>query len=353
MAKTRIEWIDILKGIMLMFICFSHFGYKPEAINVLTMPTGAVWVPCFFFLSGILFNAEKYPKFSDYLIAKTKTLLLPYLVFFFIFLFFDWNLYRDTTGTLKIAAFALLDGNGPPKASPLWFVSTLYFLSLLYYVINRHCSFVYGKALVLFIFSFLGYLCSKLNINLPFHLDVVMSSVLFFGVAHIFRSELSSYLTFNSWKSRFLGLCVGVILMIISSIISTYNFDAVLGQNRIHNYILFYLTSFTGILSVIILVSATWHMSSRLKLPNAIFKFYQYIARNGLIILAAHCYVIFVVEAFIKTTHKEVSLDLEFYIKLMAILISIYLFFVPFSLNKLYSVLGSVKKTWRESVSIS
>jgi len=72
--KTRVIWIDVLKGFLLIMVCGSHMGMDPFYWK----PINSVFyccVPIFFVVSGFLFSKTKYIKFSTLLSSKLKTLL--------------------------------------------------------------------------------------------------------------------------------------------------------------------------------------------------------------------------------------------------------------------------------------
>jgi acyltransferase len=156
-VKNYVEWIDILKGFLLICICLGHFSNIPDIVSTIISPTNAIRIPCFFFLSGMLFSTNRYNTFLKYSRAKIKALLFPYIALFGLFLVLDWNLYLMPCETLKIALQSLLFGDGPPKASPLWFVSTLFSLSILYFLIDNLFRNKYIKILILYALSGIGY----------------------------------------------------------------------------------------------------------------------------------------------------------------------------------------------------
>jgi fucose 4-O-acetylase-like acetyltransferase len=134
-TASRIEWIDLLKGYLLICICFSHFGYLPFIFKYLIYPTGSIYVPSFFILSGILYNDVKYASFKHFFISKAKTLFVPYIFLFFLFILLDWNIYINTSKTIIQIIKAITFAEGPPKAAPLWFVMKLFIINLFYYQI--------------------------------------------------------------------------------------------------------------------------------------------------------------------------------------------------------------------------
>ena len=69
--KTRIGWIDFIKGIAILELVIFHFGVLPWLISP---------VPIFFFLSGFFFSDSK--PFGVFFKQKAKALMLPFLFFY-------------------------------------------------------------------------------------------------------------------------------------------------------------------------------------------------------------------------------------------------------------------------------
>lgn len=349
-SRQRIEWIDVLKGLLLIFICLSHFGNIPSGIIFFVKPTGNVWVPCFFFLSGMLFSTQKYPRFIDYFKSKTKTLLIPYIFLSVLFVLLDWNLYLHTHTCLSESFISIGMGTGSPKASPLWFVLTLYEVSILCYLINK-CKNISIKILFIILSSLCGWACFILNMKLPLNLDVALSATLFYGIGNIFRNT-SIYINLNLMINNMIKnvYLYGIILVLffISFISAYYNPGAVLGQNIIKNYFLFIISSFSGIIAVILLTYVLWNINTM----NRLFKILIYTARNALPILASHCYIIIFVSNIVKSINNGVPLYLEFGIKLTTLVVSLYFFLVPFFCNKLYFLMGQKKQSWKHLLTL-
>lgn len=77
--QKRIEWIDVLKGIAIIFVFMGHQvgrtnGDVPKAIGVWIY---SFHIPLFFFLSGVTFSIDKYKNFLHFFWTKCKTILLP------------------------------------------------------------------------------------------------------------------------------------------------------------------------------------------------------------------------------------------------------------------------------------
>ncbi len=339
--EGRSEWIDILKGFLLLCIVFSHFGYVPAPIAFVIKPTGDVWVPAFFFLSGLLFNENRYTRFEDFLNSRFKSLLLPYLFFFFTFLLLDWNLYLKTESTLITALVSLFNAGGPPKESPLWFLISLFEISVIYYFIAQYFKNVIRRLALVFASTLVGYFMYLYGVHPPFGIDVLLSGLTFYGVGHLLNGYISRLI--DNLNGYIKWILVATLLAIVSGFAASYNPDTVLGQNRINNFYLFYLTSICGTLSAITFSVILWNSLKRYCLAIKVFNFFRYIAIQGLPVLATHVYIIIVVDNFLKVFGFPHNSLAGFIFKTLAIALLIYFFIVPFVYNKLNFVFGKNK----------
>ena len=89
-SSSRIEWIDIAKGIGIVLVTFGHlrngdgYGVWLPALNLTIEIIYLFHMPLFFFLGGLTFSAHV--GFKDFLIKKARTLLIPYYFFSLYFL---------------------------------------------------------------------------------------------------------------------------------------------------------------------------------------------------------------------------------------------------------------------------
>lgn len=59
---SRINWIDELKGFILILVCLGHTNINiPFLGGNLIVMLSAIRMPTFFFLSGLLFSTRRYP----------------------------------------------------------------------------------------------------------------------------------------------------------------------------------------------------------------------------------------------------------------------------------------------------
>ena len=199
MIQQRIYWIDNLKGFILLLVCFSHLGLFP---NICDFFKGAR-MTSFFFLSGFLFSNRKHTTFTSYFKSKCHSLLIPYFILSFIFAIFPFSLKNDSTfasiwihnfnlpiiiekyiNTYIINTIDIIQGYSfQDGVAPLWFVYTLFQVSILYYIINK---IIYKHIKIAIIIGCLciGWYCNIYSISLPFHLNTMFTSLFFYGLGH-------------------------------------------------------------------------------------------------------------------------------------------------------------------------
>jgi fucose 4-O-acetylase-like acetyltransferase len=340
MQNSRIQYIDFLKGFLLLCICFSHFGFLPLMFNYLIIPTGSIYVPVFFLISGLLFNENI--AFVTSLNKKFKTLFIPYIFLFVVFVVLDWNIYLKTSETLSSILNALLWAEGPPKASPIWFMFKLFEVNLLYYLITYTHSNKYIRFILILLCSLLGYLFYVYSIKLPFGFDVILSSILLFGVGHLGKKYFTEFLIYLNKKSWLYNFLVFIFLFSVSILFDRHNSYGVLAQNKIHNYFLFHFASITGGIALFILSNFLSVRFSINKVYKLIFSFFKYLADNALPILGTHVFIIIIIDLILKRLDIFTQ-NQGFLLKCFCIVIITFCFIVPFLHNKFYFIFGKNK----------
>ncbi len=88
--RSRIEWVDVAKGLGIILVSFGHLRNGDgqsvwlPALNPLISAIYLFHMPLFFFLAGITFSGRG--SFAEFIKRKAKTLLVPYFVFSLYFL---------------------------------------------------------------------------------------------------------------------------------------------------------------------------------------------------------------------------------------------------------------------------
>ena len=86
MEKTKVSgrkgWIDVLKGVLILFVIFGHTTTNSVVQNWLS----SFYMPCFFILSGWLMKKEG--EAGLFIRKKIKGILFPYFCFALIWVLF-------------------------------------------------------------------------------------------------------------------------------------------------------------------------------------------------------------------------------------------------------------------------
>lgn len=108
--KSRLHWIDVLKGIGIIFVMLGHINSKITVVPWIYM----VPAPLFFALSGFIFSTFEIKKnipFKEFLVKRLKSLIVPFI--FFRLILVVWWLIAERR-------FRELD------MGPIWFLPALF-----------------------------------------------------------------------------------------------------------------------------------------------------------------------------------------------------------------------------------
>lgn len=358
----RIDWIDGEKGFVLLLVCLFHI----ELFSFLA----PCRMPIFFFLSGLLYSNRRYPTFSSYLKRKWDTLLKPYILLSFLSIIFYPTLYDGSIlsggaetsfsgylssihipeffilflNKLYIFTIDILSGHSSPTSVGLWFVYSLFQISCIFYIIHKFFS---KSKYCIWLFSLLsigcligGWWMSKYNITAPFKIPTMIT-----GLAFYIMGYLSKPFFFNSSKS----LHINKIILIIIFLFILYNMGNLMVTdiftyrlNQLPNSFLGYaILSIIGIwlVTLIFLVINNYKNPLLSKVIKPFMNCMEFIAENGLIILAVHMWALSWYN-YIFGIYKENNWYV--YIALIWVILITGLL-IPIFNNKLYWAIGKKK----------
>lgn len=190
MNKQRLDYIDILKGIGILMVIFSHSG----AEGWLMSNMGDFFVPLFFIASGYTYkyHGDSYLHlFSN----RAVRLLKPYFFFSFIMLFLyqRFSIY-DILGVFysryclypyhSIDNIFLMGGGNPP----LWFLTSMLSAYIPFLFLMKYQE--KAKYILLF-FALYTFSCQYLPILLPWNLDNACLVAAFMYAGVVLRSDKS------------------------------------------------------------------------------------------------------------------------------------------------------------------
>lgn len=175
----RIEWIDICKAIGIFLVVFAHV----DTTVVSSVYIFGFHMPLFFFLSGLVFNYEKY-TLKTFFKSRFNGLIIPY-VFFYLITYLYWLVIERHVRPLDMTPLqpllGLFYGTGHYTAHNgiLWFLPCLFVVESLFFLICKYCKKSVLIVALILIITLVGFSFEKM---LPWSINVAMTSVQFFAV---------------------------------------------------------------------------------------------------------------------------------------------------------------------------
>lgn len=243
MLTTRIQYIDVCKGIGIIGVILGHLVTYDSYIFKLIF---AVHMPLFFFCSGILFRPQK----------KIRSKILNAFVSPYLFFLLVGVIIYGLTGRLNIdlSFFTALYRGTPNVDSSLWFIVVLGFCCYFFNCLIQ--KYEYKKISVIIIFACLvEFVMSYFDCKwIPLKLECVPIALSFYALGYIANGiSIVERITYYRNKTKWIIFCFCIILYCI---LVHFNSTVNIAIPHIGNPILFYINALIGI-SVIIFISIT------------------------------------------------------------------------------------------------
>ena len=212
--KKREEWLDILRGIAMIFVVIAHTG-APELYAKVYVP---VFMSAFFFASGYTFSERD--CFADFLKHKCKTILVPYFIFgtlnLILAVVIQGDAISDRLYGLLLSRSGLYDD--------LWFITCLFSCELIFYWVVRfskttsggngkkYSAIIWG---ILIIYS-LGHLyINFVGIPLPYQFENALVQMPYMALGMFFRQTKVSIRRVK-WKTIFICALIYLLLVFLT-----------------------------------------------------------------------------------------------------------------------------------------
>ncbi len=191
---SRIHYLDVLKGIGIVFVVFAH-------ANSMRYGSGYLYsfhIALFFFISGLLMNPAKYPSFNRFFVSRIKQLYVPYVVFYLL-CYLYWLMIERSHRTIAVSPWdgwlGLFWGSDNTHwiypAAVLWFVIGLLALELLFYAVIKGTKSWWIRGGLLAALTAIGLLLAKYKLYvLPFSLNNALLAIPFFTTGYLLRKPL-------------------------------------------------------------------------------------------------------------------------------------------------------------------
>jgi fucose 4-O-acetylase-like acetyltransferase len=316
--QNRIGYIDIAKGLGMLTIIWGHICYVSISKSIVY----AFHIPLFFFLSGFVFQKQRYNSFGVFLKKRAKGLLFPYVVFSFV-TWIVWVLYSCLTHSSVESYWMPLLQTFISQGSegylvhnvPLWFVMCLFAVEVLYYFIAKLSDLF--NIIICIILAIVGVWTTRVTFfdfsSLPWSIDVAFMAIPFYTMGnllavHYGHGKISDIVNDNKLVCFLLLLATAFILYQGAS----YNGSASMGHADLgKNPFVFYGTAVCGIVCFMIMCIFLGNLKD-----NKLLMSVKWFGQNSFRVMAIHNpikgVVIVVLAKFIHTTASKISSNIEY-----------------------------------------
>ena len=382
-AMARIGWIDEFKGYVLLLVCLYHVEQSFPQAQMGMLHLSALRMSAFFFISGMLFSTRRFPDFKSYFIHKTRVLLFPYILLSLLFLALDPVLYnfdlfpkapRMTVMNIKPEIATVWDyiywnlakifvaGKSSIGSGPLWFVFTLYSVSLIFYGVQKVTGRIKAPRAATIIIAIAslasGWILYKNHIRLPLGIERDLTVLFFFANGWLCKGAVNKFTMdcFATWARNDVGALRNGTILAAAAIISfvTYACIEIPDPNFsiMNNYLgksfpVFLASSFFGIAGLV----ATFMFADKLPdiAPIRIIKgILRNISRNALVILAVHWYILLVMRLLFREAFNRPGIA---YLAI-PVVATMVIGAIPLFRCRLYKLLGKQPTSARSALSI-
>ncbi len=396
-SKNRIQWIDEYKGFVLLLVCLFHVEQSFKCVDLGMEHLSAMRMSAFFFISGVLFSTRRFCDFKSYAQHKTKVLLLPYIWLSLLFLALDpvvWNFewyprapkmtIMNTVPTIdNVGQYVgwnltkiFVAGKSSIGSGPLWFVFTLYSISLIFFGVQKIAELITQplrrrfstqhvilserseskdpalKKIAVAIFAVAslaaGWALYRNHIRLPLGIERDCTCLAFFAFGWLCKEPIKKLGNVSSMAGT-LGILLGTIaaFVLYTIIDEATPWFSIMNNTLGKNVFRFVGSSLFGIAGLV----GLFQILS--KLPNAlpillIKGILRNISRNALIILAVHWWILLVIRLAFKQEFDKPGIV---YLSI-AIVVAGVIAAIPLFRSKLYKLIGKEKISIRESLDI-
>jgi fucose 4-O-acetylase-like acetyltransferase len=299
-ADSRLEWIDIARGIAILLVMLGHAMSNDNVQHILQ----PFRMPLFYITAGYLFNVRRHcDALGQYLAARCRRMVVPYFFTAFVFFVFsmiinDGILGRHTPAPFKLFLDIFL-GNGAGLNGeayvlrfnlPLWYLACMTSATLLFigqiHLFRKEASRVPLVICSLTVALF-GYLIGR-RLFLPWSFDVAMVAQFFLVIGFLLRENKASFSDrrlFLCLAGAYLGLCLN---------------NNVLDMNRrqFHDFGELFVAGLAGTYMLYYLAHQLAVQASGRAVAARMAAFFRFFGRHTMVIMSCHFGAIYLVELF-------------------------------------------------------
>ena len=288
-AHSRIEWIDALRAIPMIFVVLVHSASKCNNYFVYNVFVAPIMLPLFFAISGYLFKVkdDNYLKFYGGLMRK---LVIPWLFFSTIWLqfmrvpfegfypYFTSRLYKLVTGTL-------------------WYLPYYILVEIIQFTIQRKVKKPVAVIGINIGLCAVGCALSFVKASWVLYLSKLLIIQLYFTIGYILRHH-EALLDKTKWWHIICAVVTYVVLGLVSLYVFPGEFPSI-NRNVYPNLVLFFAMTVLGIV-------ALFAIARRIKrIPRLV----SFIGQNTLFCYGSHGFFMSLISIGLKFINVNVPVN--------------------------------------------
>lgn len=301
-SGNRISYIDLARGLTMLAVIWGHIMLE----GITNVFVYSFHMPVFFFLSGMVFSKDRYDGVGSLIRRRWKTLILPYIIASVI----SWAWWAlccvifseppaSYFGPLMQTFIAQGSGGYLIHNVPLWFVTSLFWMEVLYWFLSK-CprKLCLGLSLLCGLVGVLVMEYTELPSVLPWSLEVTLAAMPFYAFGNFCGRipKLPERIQQKPQAAVFV-VAVSVILVVL---IASKNGHVTMAQAKLGNPVLFYTGAALGIVFVITLCCLLDRYRGR------ILDFFRWFGRNSFYAMVVHVPImVFMIRVVAKVCGRD------------------------------------------------
>ena len=216
MSTSRLHWVDVVKGLLILMVIWGHSDNQATSAGINdSVVTKLCWIEhtwapyfmcAFFVITGYCSNFNK--AFKPFVISKIKSLIIPAIsVGILLHLVFEGG----GAGLIRIILHTLVLG-------PVWFLAALFVACIFYYFISKYLTKRRQKYILLVVLVIIGlslYLYVPNSIQI-WHLPHALMLTPFLEVGSYFKTSNNLFKRSTIFISVFVYIATLLLLFLIS-----------------------------------------------------------------------------------------------------------------------------------------
>lgn len=296
--KSRVEWLDIAKGLAIICVIVGHTAVSGEGIRNLIF---SFHLPLFFIIAGFTIKRISMTEIKQSLKKDFMRLILPVFLMRSINLAISMIFYHEPFAeTFLINIYSILWGNGndyvPFSSSfkfwgvgEIWFLIALFWAKLLYRIFDNYI--IHYRFIVLLLLAFGGMWTGSV-VRLPQCMDMMPLILLFMECGRYLRNEVD--MQSKAWEKT--GVAAFFIWIFL-----VWNKEIYI-EMATREYPYFMVSVLLAVLGSIVVIQFSQALG-QLRWSKAL----AFLGRNSLILLCIHHLDWYVPQLWTVTIFKEGS----------------------------------------------